>query len=266
MSEISNHQPDVSAATPSLLGRLLAVGSRRSMPAPTEARRARCQLYKAMLRKWLGMSLTQRIADLERYNTEVTTLSCPPDQRWRDLRLIGDTLPTSLPEEERRVLRADLCLLSRYCRVRYNSVLQADMKARGQVAWRVVSAVTRAQSETGRGALTLKAIATDLRISPRHLGRLFADATGLTFHQYLKAIRLMRAADMLRTPTLSIKEIAAATGYTTPTNFSRDFVRAVGLSPTTYRTVISTVQLTYTPADDSMTGHPGEHSQCTGEI
>ena len=49
------------------------------------------------------------------------------------------------------------------------------------------------------------------------------------------AVRLAQARRMLRDTERSVKEIAAAVGYTHPNHFSTAFHRAYGVSPARYR-------------------------------
>ena len=65
----------------------------------------------------------------------------------------------------------------------------------------------------------------------------FTAAFGTTPHQYLIEQRIARAREMLSASSVTITEIAAALGFSTPTHFSTTFKRRVGMSPTSYRTL-----------------------------
>ena len=74
-----------------------------------------------------------------------------------------------------------------------------------------------------------------VNLSGSRLRHLFKQETGTTPAQYLKAIRLKRAASLLRTTFMSIKEIAMEVGLTTASYFVREFRKSYGMTPTEYR-------------------------------
>jgi len=63
----------------------------------------------------------------------------------------------------------------------------------------------------------------------------FLLAVGKPPLQYLRDVRMQRASVLLRERALSLKEIAAKTGYRTPSAFSAAFRRWTGKSPGEYR-------------------------------
>src|SRR5262245_53785966 len=74
-----------------------------------------------------------------------------------------------------------------------------------------------------------------VNLSGSRLRHLFKQETGTTPAQYLKAIRLRKAATLLRTTFMSIKEIAMSVGLTTPSYFVREFRKSYGMTPTEFR-------------------------------
>lgn len=72
-------------------------------------------------------------------------------------------------------------------------------------------------------------------LSPYHFLRLFANALGVTPHQYLLRSRLRRAARLLAEPAFAITDIAFEAGFTDLSNFVRTFRRAAGVSPRRFR-------------------------------
>jgi transcriptional regulator GlxA family with amidase domain len=81
-----------------------------------------------------------------------------------------------------------------------------------------------------------------VNLSGSRLRHLFKQETGTTPAQYLKAIRLKKAANLLRTTFMSIKEIAISVGLTTASYFVREFRKSYGMTPTEFRN--STTRLT----------------------
>ena len=74
-----------------------------------------------------------------------------------------------------------------------------------------------------------------LGISGRRLARLFRRCLGVTVREYVKRKRLWLAAQRLKNPALSVKEIALGLGYRTAWDFQRQFKQLFSLTPTEFR-------------------------------
>ncbi|MEK7413984.1 MAG: AraC family transcriptional regulator [Planctomycetota bacterium] len=72
-------------------------------------------------------------------------------------------------------------------------------------------------------------------VSVSHLGGLFRHHVGCGPLRHLQRLRLDRAANLLRNPYLSLREIATACGYRDINYFTRHFRRAHGLPPARWR-------------------------------
>lgn len=83
--------------------------------------------------------------------------------------------------------------------------------------------------------LSLAEIARIAQVSPGHLRRLFKRETSLPPVQYLRALRIERAKELLQNSALSVKEIAAAIGTGDVSHFVRDFKNVSGTTPTVHR-------------------------------
>ncbi|MDR0933404.1 MAG: AraC family transcriptional regulator [Victivallales bacterium] len=75
--------------------------------------------------------------------------------------------------------------------------------------------------------------------SCNHLVRLFKKHLGTTPRQYLLELRMHRAKHLLADKQLSIKEISARIGYENAFNFSAEFHKRFGTSPSEYRKQLS---------------------------
>ena len=69
----------------------------------------------------------------------------------------------------------------------------------------------------------------------RTFSRRFRAATGFAPIEYVQALRIEEAKQMLETNAHSVEEVAGSIGYEDPASFRRVFKRGVGLSPAAYR-------------------------------
>lgn len=83
--------------------------------------------------------------------------------------------------------------------------------------------------------LSLDDVSRVVNISPYYFSKLFKEATGENFIEYLINIRIEKAKELLGNADLSMKEICAMCGYQDPNYFSRTFKKNVGVTPTEYR-------------------------------
>jgi AraC family transcriptional regulator len=82
-------------------------------------------------------------------------------------------------------------------------------------------------------------VARELGISTFHFIRMFKRATGLPPHKFFVARRLDRAKDLLRSPHLSISEVAEMSGFSGTTQMTRAFRRLIGTNPSAFRRGLS---------------------------
>ena len=78
--------------------------------------------------------------------------------------------------------------------------------------------------------VTLTDVARAAGLSPFHAARLFTRATGLPPHAWRNQVRLQRALAPLRAG-VSVTEVAAASGFTDQSHFTRHFRRMFGVPP-----------------------------------
>ena len=86
-------------------------------------------------------------------------------------------------------------------------------------------------------AVTTKAVAGAVGLSPSHMGYLFKRETGETVSAYVADMRLRQAKRLLDETSRSIKEIAFDCGYADQNYFSRVFKKLTGMSPAEYRSL-----------------------------
>lgn len=82
--------------------------------------------------------------------------------------------------------------------------------------------------------ITLEKVANYVSMSSFHFSRIFYDAEGINFKDYLIKIRMEKAINMLLKEKKTIKEIAQEVGYPDQNYFSRAFKKYTNSSPTEY--------------------------------
>ncbi|MBV9619372.1 MAG: helix-turn-helix transcriptional regulator [Verrucomicrobia bacterium] len=82
--------------------------------------------------------------------------------------------------------------------------------------------------------LALEALGQEVGCSPFYLSRSFSREVGLTIPQYLRKLRMERAAELLRTGRYNVTETATEVGYSSLSHFSKAFCETIGCCPVLY--------------------------------
>ncbi len=99
----------------------------------------------------------------------------------------------------------------------------------------VVANAKKYIQERYREQLSLDEAAKAVNASTRHFCKVFKQATGITFTDYLSRVRVEKAKAMLKNMKLRVSEIAFEVGFESISQFNRSFKRVVGQTPTDYR-------------------------------
>jgi len=112
-------------------------------------------------------------------------------------------------------------------------------------------------------ALPLEDLAAIAHFSPFHFHRVFTGMVGESVMQYVRRLRLERAAMRLKHGERPVTSIAFEAGYETHEAFTRAFRSAFGRSPSEFRAaggaaekIDSPAGVHFIAADDEMTFHP----------
>lgn len=84
-------------------------------------------------------------------------------------------------------------------------------------------------------------------LNPRTFSRRFRSATGFAPIEYVQALRIEEAKQMLETDAQPVDDVGSAVGYEDPASFRRIFKRGVGLSPAAYRKKFQRISQIATP-------------------
>lgn len=98
--------------------------------------------------------------------------------------------------------------------------------------------IERALALLRSGPVSVAAMARAAGLSVSHFNREFREWTGYAPVEYQRRQRVARARELLADVTLSIKEVAARSGFDDPYHFSRVFRQVDGLAPSQYREAV----------------------------
>lgn len=83
--------------------------------------------------------------------------------------------------------------------------------------------------------ISLDDVSREVNISPYYFSKLFKEETGENFIEYVTAVRMEKAKELLENTNKSMKEICLEIGYADPNYFSRSFKKNLGVTPTEYK-------------------------------
>ena len=83
--------------------------------------------------------------------------------------------------------------------------------------------------------ISLGDVAKVVNTSSFYFCKMFKQATGLNFTEYLSRVRIEKAKNLLLNPNRRISEVAFEVGFRSLTHFNRVFRKCCGMSPTSYR-------------------------------
>lgn len=147
-----------------------------------------------------------------------------------------------LREEAERSLPGHRCRITALCSLLMVHLVrqlaatdQADPSQAQRSGARLVNIAKEYLLKNLAAPLRLADVARHLDVSAEHLARVFRRETGHTVFEQLEQFRLEQARTYLISSDWSVAEIAARTGYSCASIFSRNFRRHVGASPSRYR-------------------------------
>lgn len=84
-------------------------------------------------------------------------------------------------------------------------------------------------------SLTVETLAERMNMSTRNFSRLYTSETGLSPAKAVETMRTEMARTLLETTDLSVKQVAASSGFADDERMRRAFVRLLNVSPSDYR-------------------------------
>lgn len=83
--------------------------------------------------------------------------------------------------------------------------------------------------------LDLEKTAAKFNLSSYYFSRSFKETLGYNFCDYINMMRINKAKELLKSDSLSIKEVGYSVGYSDPNYFSKVFKKYEGISPTEFK-------------------------------
>ncbi len=102
-----------------------------------------------------------------------------------------------------------------------------------------VSNVIRFCEEHYRENISISTVAKQLKISKNYVSYIFSKNLKIGFCEYINALRISYAINLLETEDMSITEIADLSGFNTLRTFNRAFLNKMEISPTKYKKLIN---------------------------
>jgi AraC-like DNA-binding protein len=86
--------------------------------------------------------------------------------------------------------------------------------------------------------LTLKSVSQRFNIAERSLSRLFQNILSISFLQYLKQVRMVKAVELMLQTDLTLSQIAYDTGYQSISAFSNTFQQLANMRPSEFAATV----------------------------
>lgn len=87
--------------------------------------------------------------------------------------------------------------------------------------------------------LSLEKLAAQVHVSPVYLSNLFSKTMGKTLVEYIQAVRIDHAKELLKNTHFPITDIAERVGYGDGKYFAQVFKKATGITPTAFRNQVT---------------------------
>jgi len=124
-----------------------------------------------------------------------------------------------------------------------NQLVLQDQRAESPMIQKAKSFIESNQSDDIR----LAQVAAAVNTSAFYFCKMFKQATGMTFTDYLARLRVEKVKNLLLNPHVRISEAAFQVGFQSLSQFNRVFRKVTGESPTAYRDRVMNPSLVSTP-------------------
>lgn len=116
----------------------------------------------------------------------------------------------------------------------YNKILDGVNK-RKKYSKLVLYTINYLNSNYYLNNININDIAKYFEVTSSYLSKVLKKETGLSFIEYLTSIRINKAMDIMKDPTIKIYDVAELVGYSNQHYFCRAFKKIIGVSPMEYK-------------------------------
>ena len=173
------------------------------------------------------------IMDEEARRAGCVTQELSRDDVRRLRRMALDLAPDYRRPTALTALRADAAMLA-LCEVALRPLAQRPPASTQDAAARRVERAVAWYQQHMQEDPSVEDVAAAVAVSPAHLRRLFAAQRGRAPLEVMRSLQLTRAKQLMQAGGRSLKEVAAACGFSGPTVFSRAFRTAERVSPSAW--------------------------------
>lgn len=153
----------------------------------------------------------------------------------------------SVAEGDNNVLILIASIISTIARNYFNNPLTEKALQRIDEYDSIMQDCIRFIDENYMKPLTLSFIAKHFAMSSSHFSIMFPKIAGVPFKQYLNQKRINAAVALCADQTLSFGKIAEMCGFLDTSTFYRNFIKYMGLSPSSFRTQLCAEETTKKP-------------------
>lgn len=115
-----------------------------------------------------------------------------------------------------------------------NQLMVSAQQVESPMVSRAKLYITEHQNEE----ISLRQVAASVNTSAFYFCKMFKQATGLTFTDYLARVRIEKVKNLLLNPHKRVSEVAYEVGFQSLSQFNRVFRRVTGKSPTVWRATV----------------------------
>lgn len=152
----------------------------------------------------------------------------------KEIEMLLKTVKEINDEQQYGLPYSKILISNKVCEIMINTIRKTDILSETSTSDSVQKALIYINKHF-KEDINLISCAKALSLSPDHLGRIIKKATGSPFTDYLNMTRMKYATTLLLTTKLSVKEIAAYSGYNSTEYFLYKFKNVFSTTPKGYR-------------------------------
>lgn len=128
-------------------------------------------------------------------------------------------------------------IISAYLQILWNRLLPSlvIVDAMAPATSNLVATLITYVTERFRSPLSLDSLSRELGVSRFHISRIFTQVLHTGFHEYINALRINYAKELLMDSEYKILDIAEMAGFQSQQTFNRIFRDSCGMPPSAYR-------------------------------